>query len=173
VTKLSFLNSQISSRNVEYSVFRRHKERCKSPNTNATTKTEKNIRGSRLPDFISCSNLSFLNGCTIGDITGEFTCLQYNGSSVVDYMATSHNLKQQVRKFEVLPFTILSDHRPLLCSIDMDSEPLIRAEYISHKYQDFPKKPKWNPLTSPIVFKLEATMNPAVTVDIQAALDLE
>jgi hypothetical protein len=73
-------------------------------NTCSETRSSKdevvNERGRRLLDLISCSNLSFLNGCTIGDITGDFTCLQYNGSSVVDYMATSYSLKRQVRKFE-------------------------------------------------------------------------
>ena len=57
-------------------------------NTCSETRSSKdevvNERGRRLLDLISCSNLSFLNGCTIGDITGDFTCLQYDGSSVVD-----------------------------------------------------------------------------------------
>ena len=132
-----------------------------------------NERGKRLLDLISCSNLSFLNGCTIGDVIGEFTCLRYNGSSVVDYIATSHNLRKQIRKFTVMPFTNLSDHRPIMCSIDMENEPVQRAETIAKQYRDTPPRPTWSPTTSPTVFRLEATLNPTVSTEIQDATNLE
>ena len=110
-----------------------------------------NERGKRLLDLISCSNLSLLNGCMIGDVIGDFTCLRYNGSSVVDYIATSQNLRKQKRKFTVMPFTNLSDHRPIQCSIDMGNEPVMKAESIAKQYRDTLPRPKWSPTTSPKV----------------------
>ena len=44
-----------------------------------------NTRGHKFLDFISSCNLSILNGCTLGDVFWEFTCMRYNGNSVVDY----------------------------------------------------------------------------------------
>jgi hypothetical protein len=55
----------------------------------------------------------------------------------------------------------------------MNAEPLLRAESLEAKYQDIPRRIKWNPLTSPIVFQLEATKNPTITQEIQAALTLQ
>ena len=52
-----------------------------------------NKRGKDFLDFLTCTNLTLLNGCTIGDIFGEYTNVNYNGKSVVDYAATSHNIK--------------------------------------------------------------------------------
>lgn len=88
-------------------------------------------------------------------------------------MATSWRLKQKVTKFKVLPFTNMSDHRPILCSIDMESEPLLLAESIERRFEDVPRRSKWNPSTSPTVFKLEATHNPVIAHEIRVAQDLE
>ncbi|KAL5253154.1 hypothetical protein ACHWQZ_G013064 [Mnemiopsis leidyi] len=146
-------------------------------NTCSESRSSKDIivneRGKRLLDLISCSNLSFLNGCMIGDVIGDFTCLRYNGSSVVDYIATSPHLRKQIRKFTVMPFTNLSDHRPIKCSINMENEPVLRAETIAKQYRDTLPRQKWNTTTSPTVFRLEATLNPAVSAVIQEATNLE
>ena len=37
-------------------------------------------------DLCMVNNLKILNGRKIGDLTGKYTCHQYNGSSVVDYI---------------------------------------------------------------------------------------
>ena len=64
-------------------------------------------------DIITTENLRILNGRTLGDLKGEMTCLKYNGSSVVDYMAVNNDLADSVSYFKVLPFTPYSDHKPL------------------------------------------------------------
>ncbi|KAL5270107.1 hypothetical protein ACHWQZ_G000983 [Mnemiopsis leidyi] len=64
-------------------------------------------------------------------------------------------------------------HRPILCSIDMESEPLLLAESIERRFEDVPRRSKWNPSTSPTVFKLEATHNPVIAHEIRVAQDLE
>ena len=72
-----------------------------------------------------------------------------------------------------MPFTNLSDHRPILCSIDMESAPVLRAESIANQYRDIPPRLNWNPITSPTVFRLEATLNPSVSAEIQEANNME
>lgn len=54
-----------------------------------------NERGRKLLDVFSSCNMSILNGCTLGDGLGEHTCLQYNGSSVIDYAASSMSLREK------------------------------------------------------------------------------
>ena len=46
-----------------------------------------NERGNRFLDLLGSCDLTLLNGNVIGDIFGELTCYQYNGQSVVDYIA--------------------------------------------------------------------------------------
>ena len=48
-----------------------------------------NKRGRLFLDFIASSNITILNGNTVGDILGELTSVNYRGCSVVDYMAAS------------------------------------------------------------------------------------
>ena len=71
-----------------------------------------NSRGSLLVDFLACCRLSLLNGSILGDIFGEFTSVNYNGASVVDYMAATPDLRESVMSFEVQNLTKFSDHKP-------------------------------------------------------------
>ena len=102
-----------------------------------------NPRGKKLLDMISCCNLSILNGNTVGDVFGNLTCLKYNGASVVDYMIASRDLKSEIRNFQVLPMTALSDHRPILCTLYTSSR-IIQSDTLSNLYDDAKNKPKWN-----------------------------
>ena len=43
----------------------------------------KNSNGIKLTDMLKSTDLTILNGNTLGDVTGKFTCHMYNGSSVV------------------------------------------------------------------------------------------
>ena len=85
-----------------------------TPTRNSENRTI-NERGKRLLDFASEADLKILNGSTLGDIFGRYTCLHYNGSSVVDYVLVSHTLATKVTQFKVLEFTNISDHRPITC----------------------------------------------------------
>ena len=40
--------------------------------------------GNELIDIVKKADLKILNGRTLGDVTGNYTCTQYNGKSVVD-----------------------------------------------------------------------------------------
>ena len=77
-----------------------------------------NERGRKFLDLVSACNMEILNGNMIGDITGNYTCHRYNGSSVVDYMVTSQHLLHTINQFKVMSFSILSDHCPTSCFIN-------------------------------------------------------
>ena len=102
-----------------------------------------NARGKLLIDLMACANLTILNGNMLGDIFGDFTCQNYRGSSLVDYIAVSENLFNLIERFEVLDLTSYSDHRPCKCLIKMKNH-FISPEGILDGLEDAPIKHKWN-----------------------------
>lgn len=67
-------------------------------------------------DFVLGYKLIILNGRTIGDIYGRYTCIKWNGSSLIDYGIVSSDIVKSVTSFKVLSFTEHSDHKPIrLC----------------------------------------------------------
>ena len=81
---------------------------------NSEDKT-KNQRGKEILDLCKLNDLLILNGRTAGDIFGNFTCHNWNGSSVVDYCIISCEYIDNVTSFtvgEYIPW--LSDH----CAVD-------------------------------------------------------
>ena len=69
-----------------------------------------NILGKQLMSFCKICQLFILNGRTVGDVPGKFTCVQNNGCSVVDYAIASLGLQKSIVYFNVTPFDHLSDH---------------------------------------------------------------
>ena len=103
-----------------------------------------NERGNQLLDFGCEWNLTILNGSVLGDILGDWTCYRYNGSSVVDYIMVSHELKDSISHLKILELSEHSDHRPLLCSL--------RSTYVAEQmrttienFEDKPLGYKWDP----------------------------
>ena len=86
------------------------------PRNNLDTKLINNS-GKLLLNLCKESSLRILNGRTIGDFTGKFTCITYNGCSVVDYMLVSTDLLDLVGYFDVHNFTSLSNHCIISCSL--------------------------------------------------------
>ena len=76
-----------------------------------------NNSGKHLLNLCKETGLRILNGRTIGDLSGKYTCITYNGCSVVDYMLVSTDLLDFVGYFEVHDFTSLSNHCPISCSL--------------------------------------------------------
>ena len=68
-----------------------------------------NSNRKHLADLCMINNLKILNGRKIGDLTGKYTCHQYNGSSVVDYIIAGPNIVNKINYFHVLPLTTYSD----------------------------------------------------------------
>ena len=75
------------------------------------------VVGGHHKEFVSLvqnCQLHLLNGRTLGDVTGDFTSIQYNGCTVIDYFAVSSPLANRLDYMRILPLTNHSDHRPLL-----------------------------------------------------------
>lgn len=106
-----------------------------------------NNRGSLFLDFLASNSLQILNGCSLGDIFGDLTSInyKYNGCSVVDYMAATPNLKEGVLllSFKVLELTKFSDHKPCLCTIKRTNT-LTDASNLLEALEDVPTRYKWD-----------------------------
>ena len=63
--------------------------------------------------LVKNNGLRILNGRTLGDLSGAYTCIKPRGCSVVDYFATTSEVTENVIFLEVLPFTHFSDHCPV------------------------------------------------------------
>jgi hypothetical protein len=75
-------------------------------------------RGYDLIDLCIASRLRILNGRTLGDLNGKFTCHKTAGSSVVDYMITNEEMLNNVIFFQVQEFiSTLSDHCQIMVQI--------------------------------------------------------
>ena len=73
-----------------------------------------NVYGKSLIELCNVTNMVLLNGRTLGDTCGNFTCHQYNGSSCVDYVVADYSLLKSVNSFRIhdsLP--CISDHSPI------------------------------------------------------------
>ena len=82
-----------------------------TPRFSQDTKT--NTYGTHFLNIIMNNQLTILNGRTLGDMTGNFTSVQKQGCSVVDYFAISQALNNDVNYMKVLDLTPYSDHKPL------------------------------------------------------------
>lgn len=102
-----------------------------------------NSNGKPFIEFIKANGLVILNGRTLGDIFGEMTCLKYNGCSVVDYMCTSANLYNNVRKMEVCKFSPLSDHYPLQMTLKLGQPNSFIMSSAIPSFYDAPRSFKW------------------------------
>ena len=64
-----------------------------------------------------------LNGRTRSQKTtkdSKFTCIRYNGSSVVDYVIAQVDSLKMVAQFQVLEKLIESDHKPLSLTLNVE-----------------------------------------------------
>lgn len=60
-----------------------------------------NQHGKWLADMCIDNQMYMLNGRTLGDLTGKFTCHTMRGSSVVDYFICSNSLSNIVLSMNV------------------------------------------------------------------------
>ena len=121
-------------------------------NKSETTRIDMKIvnkRGREFLDICRINDLSIVNGRTIGDIFGSFTCHQKRGSSVVDYLLTSsHNLKN-VLDFSVGEYQpLLSDHCPIQVNIQLKS--VIKVDSQTAKLHFLPDTFTWDDNSSRI-----------------------
>ena len=58
--------------------------------------TSINPRGTELLDMCKSLDLNIVNGRKTGDLFGNYTCIKWNGNSVVDYLLTSSCLFEKI-----------------------------------------------------------------------------
>ena len=69
-----------------------------------------NAHGRKLLQIMTNHEMLLANGRICGDMAGNLTCCQYNGSSVVDALIAQRDLIPLINYFKVLPFDWYSDH---------------------------------------------------------------
>ena len=89
-------------------------------------------RGKHLLEICIQSQLRILNGRCLGDTLGNFTCHNYNGSSVVDYSIVSENLYKDIVYFNIDTFQgTLSDHCMITTMIQIQKPIIIARDNIN------------------------------------------
>jgi hypothetical protein len=86
--------------------------------TRVSCDVHSNPFGGKLIDLCKSTGLCIANGRTGKDRSrGDFTCYTSQGSSVVDYVLTSVEFREQIAGFSVCELTPHSDHTPLHLSL--------------------------------------------------------
>ena len=79
-----------------------------------------NERGKSMLEMCKAVSLCIVNGRKLGDPFGSFTCFQWNGQSVADYLLTSFDLFDKISVFRVGKFIPwLSDHCPIFFDLEI------------------------------------------------------
>jgi hypothetical protein len=103
-------------------------------------------RGSLLLDLCRSGDYRIANGRKLGDLSGKFTSMQWNGSAVVDYVITQAANFSRVVEFKVGHFfPCLSDHCPLQYKLKINVNRNESTDTVV--MQKMPPRCKWNPLT--------------------------
>ena len=79
-------------------------------------------RGRDLVELCKSLDLRIVNGRKTGDLFGDYTCIKYNGNSLVDYLVTSSSTFENISSFNVgdfLPW--LSDHCPVFFTLEVQN----------------------------------------------------
>lgn len=89
-------------------------------------------RGPALIELCMSAQLRILNGRTFGDSLGKFTCHKWNGSSVVDYIITSHSIVNTIPFMHVHKWNpLLSDHCKLTFQMNL-KQPIKITDETNH-----------------------------------------
>lgn len=103
-------------------------------------------RGKQLNDLCISSGLRILNGRSLGDLFGKFTCQTPNGASVVDYVISSEELLKDVIYFHVHPFLpLFSDCRS---KVSVTLKATFTREISHDRNTHMPGVFKWNKFSS-------------------------
>ena len=111
------------------------------PIRTSSDKKPLNSSGTDLIEFCKETGFVILNGRVGKDKNvGVFTCINYNGSSVVDYMLCSASDFYLANDFVVHPSSVYSDHSLIQCTINIQ-----KPANIPKREAVRVKKYKWDP----------------------------
>ena len=99
-----------------------------------------NTYGTHFLNLVKHNQLTILNGRTLGDLVGNFTSIQKNGCSVIDYIAVTKSIKTRINYFKILTFTEHSDHRPLSTELKCNKFSINQRAPLQDTYQTAPTR---------------------------------
>ena len=104
-----------------------------------------NNYGKQLIDLCIASDIIILNGRTMGDILGKFTCYEYNGQSAVDYHVVSKSLFKDIIAMRVHNLMEYSDHTPISLILNVfGSRQVNQLRDRNNKYESVSPVFKWD-----------------------------
>jgi hypothetical protein len=80
-----------------------------------------NLEGRKIVEIMEKLGLIVLNGRSYGDIPGEYTFVNNNGASTVDYVWINLDLAQKIKRFEINDEVLCSDHLPLVVQLEVEN----------------------------------------------------
>lgn len=89
-----------------------------------------NQYGKWLIDLCSDNQMYIVNGRTLGDFTGKFTCHTPRGSSVIDYFISSRSLSNTIFNMYVHDVSLFSDHCALTMKLKICRDNLIEDDML-------------------------------------------
>ena len=113
------------------------------PNEYIQRKSQDKVKKGYANDFISLitdNKLVVLNGRTLGDLSGAFTCITPKGPNTIDYFAVTNGLMHLVNFLEVQEFTPFSDHRPLQLTFNINKLNITNPKPLHEIYQRAPRR---------------------------------
>ena len=100
---------------------------------------EINVSGRKLLKICNNHNLRIGNGQTSWDTLGNYTCFNYEGASVVDYLIVGESNYEKIFNLRVLPPTFDSKHLPIVVTFKCHTTLQNKKE----KLLNPPKTYKW------------------------------
>jgi exonuclease III len=100
-----------------------------------------NDRGNKLVELCIQGRLRILNGRTLGDSQGNFTCHRPQGSSTVDYIIISEEILHRAQSFRVHDKLDLSDHCKLSTRMKCKT---IKTNTLGVELSPIPPSFKWD-----------------------------
>ena len=151
-------------------------ENVELPKRNSEDKSI-NSRGRKLLQLATNYDLFLANGRHCGDLTGKYTCCQWNGNSVVDLFLGQYDVMSRINYFKVGAFDWFSDHAPISVDIAVDIakyvEPPVQWKKIVKQLQcwdeDTKAKMKETLDSAPLASQLENFCNTKYTSSTKAA----
>ena len=102
-------------------------------------------RGQKLLSLCIAAKLRILNGRTVGDALGKYTCHKTNGSSVNDYVIVNEDILKKVLYFQVQQFMgHMSDHCSVSFSIKCMQTNNMPNNQLNENVYEFPNQYKWD-----------------------------
>ena len=101
-----------------------------------------NNYGKKIIRVCNSFNLKVVNGQAAGDLLGNYTCFNYNGSSVVDLIITDNIFFTYIDSLRVLTPEFNSSHAPL--SVDIRCKPKVFIDREDINLCNLPSKLIWD-----------------------------